>query len=109
MIVGEHVDPTRTLFTVSRLGTLWAQLDVYENDLPFVNNNSEVVIRSPLHPTIDFPGKIVYMSDVLDETLRTIQVRVEVTNVDGLLKPNMYIQGVVQNRDGSTIRDRGTG
>jgi cobalt-zinc-cadmium efflux system membrane fusion protein len=99
VVVGEHVDPTHTLFTVSRLGTLWAQLDVYENDLPFVRSNSDVVIRSPLHPSIDFPGRIVYISDVVDETLRTVQTRVEVTNIDGLLKPNMYIQGVVQNRD----------
>ncbi len=101
IVVGEHVDPTHTLFTVSQLGTLWAQLDVYENDLPFVNRNSEVVIRSPLFPSIDFPGRIVYISDVVDETLRTVQTRVVVTNSDGLLKPNMYIQGVVQNRDAS--------
>ncbi len=99
VVVGEHVDPTHTLFTVSRLGTLWAQLDVYENDLPFVRNNSDVFITSPLHPSIEFPGRIVYISDVVDETLRTVQTRVEVTNIDGLLKPNMYIQGVVQNRD----------
>jgi len=101
VMVGEHVDPTRTLFTVSKLGTLWAQLDVYENDLPFVRNNSDVIIRSSLLPNTDFPGKIVYVSDVLDETLRTARARVEVTNIDGLLKPNMYVQGVVQNRDDS--------
>jgi cobalt-zinc-cadmium efflux system membrane fusion protein len=99
VVVGEHVDPTRTLFTVSRLGTLWAQLDVYENDLTHVRNSSDVVIKSPLFPDVDFPGRIVYISDVVDETLRTVQTRVEVTNVDGLLKPNMYIQGIVQNRD----------
>jgi cobalt-zinc-cadmium efflux system membrane fusion protein len=99
VVVGEHVDPTHTLFTVSRLGTLWALLDVYENDLPYVRINSDVVIRSPLFPSTDFPGRIVYISDVVDETLRTVQTRVEVTNTDGLLKPNMYIQGIVQNRD----------
>ncbi len=101
VVVGEHVDPIRTLFTVSRLNTLWAQLDVYENDLPFVTGSSEAIIKSPLHPSIDFPGRIVYISDVVDETLRTVRARVEVTNVDGLLKPNMYIQGIVQNRDAS--------
>ena len=99
VVVGEHVDPTRTLFTVSQLGTLWAQLDVYETDLPFVRTDSDVIIESSLHPAIDFPGRIVYMSDVVDETLRTVKARVEVTNVDGLLKPNMFVQGAVQNRD----------
>jgi cobalt-zinc-cadmium efflux system membrane fusion protein len=99
VVVGEHVDPTHTLFTVSRLGALWALLDVYENDLPYVRLSSDVVIKSPLFPSTDFPGRIAYISDVVDETLRTVQTRVEVTNIDGLLKPNMYIQGIVQNRN----------
>jgi cobalt-zinc-cadmium efflux system membrane fusion protein len=101
VVVGEHVDPTHTLFTVSRLGTLWALLDVYENDLSYVRSSSDVIVKSPLFPATDFPGRIVYISDVVDETLRTVQTRVEVTNTDGLLKPNMYIQGIVQNRDES--------
>ncbi len=99
VVVGEHVDPTDVLFTVSRLGSLWAILDVYENDIPYVRATSNVTIKSPLYPTVDFPGRITYISDVVDETLRTVQTRVEVTNIDGLLRPNMYIQGVVENRD----------
>lgn len=101
VVVGEHVDPTRTLFTVSSLSTLWAHLDIYENDLQNVSLNSEVIIRSQLFPAVDFPGRIEYVSDVLDEMLRTVKARVEVSNVDGLLKPNMYIQGVIFNRDPS--------
>jgi len=99
VVVGEHVDPTDVLFTVSRLGSLWAILDVYENDVPFVRSTSHVTIRSPLHPNVEFPGRITYISDIVDETLRTVQTRVEVTNTDGYLRPNMYIQGIVENHD----------
>ena len=103
VIVGEHIDAQKTLFTVSDLGTLWAHLDAYENDLPFISYGSEVVIRSPLYSDRIFPGKITYISDLVDEKLRTVRVRVEVTNTGGLLKPNMYIQGVVQNSDPARV------
>lgn len=98
-ILGEQVDPEKDLFIVSDLGTLWAELDAYEKDIPFVNERSEVAILSPLYPGREFPGRITYISDVVDENLRTIAVRVEMGNADGLLKPNMYIDGTIVNRD----------
>jgi cobalt-zinc-cadmium efflux system membrane fusion protein len=96
--VGEHVEPQKILFTVSNLNTLWAHLDAYEKDLPYISKKSEVTIKSPLYPEKEFKGKIAYISDLIDEKLRTIKIRVEVKNDEGLLKPNMYIQGTVENR-----------
>ena len=96
--VGEHVEPQKILFTVSNLNTLWAHLDAYEKDLPFINKKSEVTIKSSLYPEKEFRGKISYISDLIDEKLRTIKIRVEVKNDQGLLKPNMYIQGNIANR-----------
>jgi len=96
--VGEHVEPQKILFTVSNLNTLWALLDAYEKDLPYISKKSKVTIKSPLYPEKEFTGKIAYISDTIDEKLRTIKIRVEVKNDEGLLKPNMYIQGHVENR-----------
>jgi len=98
VIVGEHVEPQKILFTVSELDTLWALLDAYEKDLPYISKKSEVAIKSPLYPEREFKGKIAYISDLIDEKLRTIKIRIEVKNDERLLKPNMYIQGIVENR-----------
>jgi cobalt-zinc-cadmium efflux system membrane fusion protein len=95
--VGEHVEPQKILFTVSSLNTLWAILDAYEKDLPYISKKSKVTIKSSLYPEKDFTGKIAYISDTIDEKLRTIKIRVEVNNSEGLLKPNMYIQGHIEN------------
>ena len=97
VILGEHVAPEKTVFTVSNLNTLWALLDAYEKDLPFINKNSTVAIESPLYPGRTFKGKITYISDLIDEQLRTVKIRVAINNSEGLLKPNMYIQGFVEN------------
>jgi len=98
VIVGEHVDPQKILFTVSNLNTLWALLDAYEKDLPFINKKSSVTIKSLLYPEKKFKGRISYISDTIDKKLRTIKIRVEVENSERLLKPNMYIQGIVENK-----------
>lgn len=97
IITGEYIDPKKILFTVSDLSMLWALLDAYEKDLPFINKRSKVTIKSSLYPEKVFSGKITYISDMIDEKLRTAKVRVEVENNGYLLKPNMYIQGIIEN------------
>ena len=97
VLLGEHVDPEKTVFMVSNLNTLWALLDAYEKDLPFISKNSTVFIESPLYPGKMFKGEITYISDLIDEQLRTVKIRVAINNSEGLLKPNMYIQGTVEN------------
>ena len=98
-IIGEHVDTQKILFTVSDFSTVWAQLDVYEKDLPDITEESSVVIKSLLYPSTDFPAEITYISDMVDEILRTVKIRVEVENTGRLLKPNMFIEGLLLNRD----------
>ena len=98
VIKGEHVEPNKILYTVSDLSTLWAILDVYEKDLPYIRKDSQVTITTSIYPGSKFPGKITYISDLVDEKLRTIKIRVEVDNKQGFLKPNMYIQGKIENR-----------
>jgi len=97
VILGEHVTPEKTMFQISNLESLWALLDAYEKDLPFISNNSKVTILSPLYPGRQFDGKITFIHDTVDEKLRTIKIRVEVDNPGGLLKPNMFIQGKIEN------------
>jgi cobalt-zinc-cadmium efflux system membrane fusion protein len=98
VVKGEHVDPQKILYTVSDLDILWAVLDAYEKDIPFIQKESQVRITCSVYPERYFRGKIDYISDLIDEKLRTIKIRVEVDNSDRLLKPNMYILGIIENR-----------
>jgi len=98
VVLGGPVDPGQTLFTVSDLSVLWAQLDAYEEQLPGLSRDAEVVVRSPLVPDVDFPGRITVISDEVDPELRTVRVRVEVPNPGGNLRPNMFVNGFVRLR-----------
>ncbi len=105
VVRGAHIEPEKILLTVSDLGRLWAHLDVYEKDIPLVSVKSQVSIQTSLYPGRSFPAHITYVSNLLDEKLRTMKVRVEVENPEGLLKPNMYVQGVLESpiNDGEKV------
>jgi cobalt-zinc-cadmium efflux system membrane fusion protein len=96
-VVGDPIEPDTILFTISDLGTLWCNLDVPEKDIPLVGANSRVSIHSGLFPGREFAAKIGYVSNIVDEKLRTMRVRIEVDNAAGLLKPNMYVQGMIEH------------
>jgi cobalt-zinc-cadmium efflux system membrane fusion protein len=95
-VLGDHAEPGQTLFVVSDLSSVWARLDAYEDQMASLDRQGEVVIRSPIFPHREFPGRVTFVADQVDEELRTVRVRVEVPNPDGLLKPNMYVQGLLR-------------
>jgi membrane fusion protein, heavy metal efflux system len=97
VVVGEHIHPDKILLTVSDLSTVWALLDARESDLPYIRPGGTVSIRSAVYGDKAFAGQIRQVGDVVDEKLRTIKVRVEVRNTGLMLKPNMYIQGLIDN------------
>jgi cobalt-zinc-cadmium efflux system membrane fusion protein len=96
---GDHVEPGKVLFTTSDLTTLWAELDAYEKDIPYIKKDSTILIRSSLYPQRAFPAAITYISDVIDPELRTIKIRAEVRNTENLLKPHMYITGLIESQN----------
>jgi len=95
-VLGEHAEPGHTLFTVSDISSLWARLDSYEDQMGYLDPSAEIVIRTSVFPDREFPGRITYIADQIDEQLRTVRVRAEVPNPDGALKPNMYVQGFMR-------------
>ncbi len=97
VINGQHIEPQKTLLTISDLSTLWALLDAREADLPHVTRGRDVRITTSIYPDRVWQGKVDHVGDVVDEKTRTVKVRVVVRNDGRLLKPNMYIQGELPN------------
>ena len=77
-------------FTISDLSHVWILCDVYENDLASVHLNETAEIRLNAFPDKVFTGRISNVSPVLDPTLRSAKVRIEVAN-PGLMKIGMFV------------------
>ncbi len=77
-------------FTISDLSYVWILCDVYENDLPNVHVGETAEIRLNAYPNQVFTGRINNVLPVLDPTLRTAKVRIEVRN-PGLMRVGMFV------------------
>jgi len=77
-------------FTISDLSYVWIVCDVYENDLASVHLGETAEIRLNAYPDKAFSGHISNVLPVLDPTLRTAKVRIEVRN-PGLMRVGMFV------------------
>ena len=93
---GEMAAPSDQLFTVADLSRVWIELDIFERDLSRVAGGQSAVVTTTAYPGRSFPGRIVYIGEVLDTTTRTVDARVEVPNDDGMLKPGMFATARIQ-------------
>ena len=77
-------------FTISDLSQVWIVCDVYENDLAFVRIGEYADIHLNAYPKLVLKGRVSSIGPVLDPTLRTAKVRLEVPN-PGMLRLGMFV------------------
>lgn len=92
---GEVVETTENLFVIADLSEVWVQANIPEKDIPYVHSvhasgGKQVEVRINAYPKEVFKGTITYVGDVLDPVTRTMQLRSELPNQDGRLKPEMF-------------------
>lgn len=95
---GDRVRTGDRIYTVADLTHLWVQMDAYESDLTWLRYGQEVEFNTEAYPGEVFKGQIAFIDPVLNETTRTVKVRVNISNDDGRLKPEMFVRAVVLSR-----------
>ena len=94
-VPGELARTEEALLTVGDSSTVWVWADLYERDIAAV---SQAQAAQPLaaavsvkaYPDQQFPGTVDLISPAMDESSRTVKVRVEVANPDGRLLAGMF-------------------
>lgn len=76
--------------------SVWAYVSIYEYEIGLVKAETAVDIEAVAYPGEIFKGKVVAINPVLDATTRTNQVRVEVENSSGKLKPEMFVNADIK-------------
>ncbi|GDY14487.1 hypothetical protein LBMAG53_33650 [Planctomycetota bacterium] len=83
------------LFRIANLDSVWAQIDVYEQDLDLVRPGQAVELRSDAQPGRIFTGRVAFIDPILRTETRTARARVAVANPGHVLKPNQYVQAEI--------------
>jgi cobalt-zinc-cadmium efflux system membrane fusion protein len=86
---GVSLSGSATAFTVADLSTVWFLSDVYENDIRTLKLGQEARIKIDAYPDRMIIGHISDIGPVLDPSLRTAKVRIEVSN-PGFMKLGMF-------------------
>lgn len=86
----QRVTPETELYSIADLSTVWVLADVYEFEAPQIRLGQTATMTLAYYPGRSFKGKVTYIYPQLDNTTRTLKVRVEFPNPDFALKPDMY-------------------
>jgi len=88
----QYVTPEKELYLIGDLSTVWVQAQVYEYEIPHVELGRTATVTIPSLPDRQFTGKVVFIQPTVEEATRTVQVRIELPNREGIFKPGMFAQ-----------------
>lgn len=92
---GMRADAGQVLFKIADLSTVWALVDVAEQDYPRVRVGQSVAIRVRGLPERAFAGKVALIYPQINKETRTARVRIELANADLILRPDMYVDAEI--------------
>ena len=91
---GQTVAPTDVLFEVADLSQIWVQLRIFESDIARIHVGDPVELSVAGSEEV-IAGSIGHIGDVIDLDSRTADVRVEVANSQGLIRPGQSLSAAI--------------
>ena len=88
--VGELIGKDTEIYTISDPTDLWVLAEIKERDIAAVHVGQETVFSVLAYHAETFRGKVVLLGNRVETESRTLEVRIEVANADGRLKPGMF-------------------
>ena len=89
-VEGMRFMPGELLFRIADLSSVWLIVEVFEQDSGEVHPGQAVQVLINAFPDKLFKGKVGFIYPTLETETRTVKVRIELPNSDGLLKPGLY-------------------
>jgi len=96
--LGEKLDDASVAFTIADLGTVWADIRVYQKDLAFVREGQAAVIEAGAGGA-RAEGTISFVSPLVDRQTRTALARLVVDNAGGVWRPGMFVNARTSSGD----------
>ncbi len=87
---GMAVKPGMELFHLADLSTLWLSVEIFEEQLPWLQKDAEASIALSYFPGEVFSGRVRFIAPQVAEKSRTLGLRIEVPNPGGRLRAGMY-------------------
>ncbi|MHA7684205.1 efflux RND transporter periplasmic adaptor subunit [Cupriavidus sp. PET2-C1] len=87
---GSYLNVGDSLMSIIDTRSIWFTGNLYENDIKNVRLGQVIEIETPAYPGRHYRGRVSFIAPNVDADTHTLQVRCDVPNPDGTLKPEMY-------------------
>ncbi len=78
------------VYKVADLSTIWASVEVYEDQLRYIQPGRVADITVDAFPNRHWSGKVIYLDPTVNQQTRTLTAYVQIPNQDLKLRPQMY-------------------
>jgi membrane fusion protein (multidrug efflux system) len=96
--VGSLVNPGTVITTVDDVSVIKLDFAVPETAVALLKPGLQIAAQSAAYPGREFQGRVASVDSRVDPVSRSVMVRAELPNRDGVLKPGMFMQ-VILTRD----------
>lgn len=100
--VGDYVKKGEPLFDLMNLYKVWVLFDAYEEALSLIKKGDKIEFTTPSIPNQTFTTSITFIDPIINAKTRVASLRAEVKNAKGLLKPEMLVYGMLQQKGKSS-------
>lgn len=94
---GDFVKKGETIFKLVDLNKLWVVFDAYERDLIWIKIGDSVKFEISAIPGREYIGQISYIDSFINSKTRTAEIRLEISNSDNKIKPEMFVKGKLES------------
>ena len=88
--LGEKLSDESSAFTIADLTTVWADLSVFQKDLPLIRQGQPATVFVG-YENGQVKGEISYVGPIVGEKTRTALARVVLNNSSGKLRPGTFV------------------
>ena len=87
---GHFVKAGQHQFEIADLSRVWVDVEVYEYELPWIQEGMRATMDLAYIPGKQFKGRVLFVYPYLSDKTRTVRLRLEFPNNGFELKPEMY-------------------
>ena len=96
---GSYVTPNDRIGVFVDMDKVYAEFNIIEKDIPKVALSQKAEVFVDAYPSKTFSGAVDRISPIIEGRSRTENIKVELDNKEGLLKPGMFIRALIATYD----------
>lgn len=94
----DHVQEGSMLYRIADLSNVWIEFEAFESTISGLNEGDNVEFTVSSIPGQTFTGAVNFIEPFLNESSRTVKVRVTADNLQTRMKPGMFAEGVISSQ-----------